>query len=536
MTLIPEYYQSLIRAAADDLRSLLWPENQDDAKTVQKGLILYRQGLVTNTRLEKDAATAVVHDVVPVHIKLDLHFFKKSTCSCPAKGICRHQLAAFFHIYSKVDSVSDWMEQWRLPLRTNGLPNIPGLKRAKDLLKQKEPQPDYDRWVANCIDAFHEVMPREETVPASEVYAYFHVYYRKIKTGAPVAREWRTLYFLIAALHSLHLLLLYSGEINHSEDEVGRYYGPALSSLLDEAKEAAGILSIHSVPFAFDPFLEKLRADASFLLDDELGQRKTRLELYMFLWTKLFKKEAWRQEELQNISARPESPSLLAAAAFQHVMLKEDGQALKVLAKLGKESAALLPDWFEEWSAHKEWERIGPFARHFAGVFGPFLQTLGSDGERKAFMEKSFAALDGYFSGGKSGGLYEQLLMQALPYSYEKYEEFLFGMKEYEKWADLHIYMGADLDSLPAGRLEFLERENPAALLPLYHQTVQKHIAVKNRANYREAVGVLKQLRGLYRELRRESDWREFFGRLAEETKRLRAFQEECERGGLFHA
>ena len=274
LTLIPEYYQSLIRAAADDLRSLLWPENQDDAKTVQKGLILYRQGLVTNTRLEKDAATAVVHDVVPVHIKLDLHFFKKSTCSCPAKGICRHQLAAFFHIYSKVDSVSDWMEQWRLPLRTNGLPNIPGLKRAKDLLKQKEPQPDYDRWVANCIDAFHEVMPREETVQASEVYAYFHVYYRKIKTGAPVAREWRTLYFLIAALHSLHLLLLYSGEMNHSEDEVGRYYGPALSSLLDEAKEAAGILSIHSVPFAFDPFLEKLRADASFLLDDELGQRE----------------------------------------------------------------------------------------------------------------------------------------------------------------------------------------------------------------------------------------------------------------------
>jgi hypothetical protein len=45
----------------------------------------------------------------------------------------------------------------------------------------------------------------------------------------------------------------------------------------------------------------------------------------------------------------------------------------------------------------------------------------------------------------------------------------------------------------------------------------------------------LKKLRSIYKKLNKETTWEYYLENLLEDTKRLRAFQEECQRGKLVH-
>ena len=54
MSLIPESYLEPLQWLAEQLQSTLVPDSEADAQVVQKGLILYRQGGVSQLKLEKD--------------------------------------------------------------------------------------------------------------------------------------------------------------------------------------------------------------------------------------------------------------------------------------------------------------------------------------------------------------------------------------------------------------------------------------------------------------------------------------------------
>ena len=62
-----------------------------------------------------------------------------------------------------------------------------------------------------------------------------------------------------------------------------------------------------------------------------------------------------------------------------------------------------------------------------------------------------------------------------------------------------------------------------------------KAIERKNRKSYKEAVRYLKKLRTIYKKLNKKTTWEYYLENLLEDTKRLRAFQEECQRGKLVH-
>src|SRR4051812_27095300 len=80
----------------EQVRELLIPTDAEDAKLVQKGLMLYRQGAVKQLQIFNNKITSMVQDVTNVYVKLDLVFASMSTCTCPAEGFCRHQVATFF--------------------------------------------------------------------------------------------------------------------------------------------------------------------------------------------------------------------------------------------------------------------------------------------------------------------------------------------------------------------------------------------------------------------------------------------------------
>jgi uncharacterized Zn finger protein len=76
-----------------------------------------------------------------------------------------------------------------------------------------------------------------------------------------------------------------------------------------------------------------------------------------------------------------------------------------------------------------------------------------------------------------------------------------------------------------------VEAAEPALLLPIYHQAVEKSIQEKNRTSYTNAVRYLKRLQALYQKLGQPERWSLYMQRLVHKYARLRAFQEELKKG-----
>jgi uncharacterized Zn finger protein len=78
-----------------------------------------------------------------------------------------------------------------------------------------------------------------------------------------------------------------------------------------------------------------------------------------------------------------------------------------------------------------------------------------------------------------------------------------------------------------------IERDEPALLLPYYHQAAERYIVMKNRDSYKKAVKLLKRLAKLYKKMKKTDEWEFFMDALVQRYSRFRAFMEELRKGKL---
>jgi hypothetical protein len=120
-----------------------------------------------------------------------------------------------------------------------------------------------------------------------------------------------------------------------------------------------------------------------------------------------------------------------------------------------------------------------------------------------------------------------------LPRSYYYYTAYLLQTERFRQWVDLQLSNRISPLNLYAAELKAVEKYDPALLLPLYHQAVERAVLEKNRTSYKTAVKLLKKLQAYYKKLGREAEWERYVHRLAMKFARLRAFQEELKRTGF---
>lgn len=542
---VPEEYREVMLFASGKIQELLRPEVEEDVKLVQKGLLLYRQGLVRQVKVDFDTTEATVQDVTPVQVTIDHNFLELSTCSCPIEGLCRHQLAAFFAAFSKIGSVSDWVESWREPIRKKQEATQWGLKRARDLLKTAgKLQPDYDRWVSTFHESFDAIMKGTGPIKAYVVAELFEVYSRRVKAGAPLEREWRLLYELIGSVTSFIKLSELTVELNHDREQIERFYRHVFFSIVEDVENCLQKLASHSLPFAFDAFIQRLKADSLQLLNGTPTVEFAEIYAYRMLWENLFKNKTWykqEQERLQPLIDQENIPftkrfCISMGYVYLSIFLREDEKALQYIKAFEITSVPTLGAVMNMLIDQKAWERMSPFVLYYIEIIKPYLGSLHEFYKKEQFANETLALMDAYCSAMKRHDLYENVLVQLLPFSYYDYSEFLFYQEKFDKWSELQGYMKISVDMLDNGDLREVQNKAPEALVPLYHQTIQDLINQKSRDHYRMAVRLLKKLRTLYKKQKNEADWVFFLNQLLEKTKRLRAFQEECKRGKLIDA
>lgn len=531
-----------IEVFAEELRELLHPTATEDAKLVQKGLILYRQGLVKQLQIWNEKVTSTVQDVTPCYVTLELDFLALSKCSCPGEGFCRHQMATFFAAYARVGSVADWVTEWREPIRESKAVAGWGLQTARDLIKANGVlEPDYGRWVHSFEVSFDTLLATKKYTSPYVVPELFGIYERRIHASAPVEQEWRLLYELIGIVVSFRKLATLSEQLGHDGDTVKRAYLHLFQNLLDDAEELAVKIGVQSLPFAFDSFIELLKEDAFALLTCAHELEVERIHLYRLLWVHFFKKKGWREEELTKIEARLkalqdwESPlTLMVAMVHLQFLVGDDEKAVKLFGQFS--AVEIVPHmvyWIDYLSGLKAWRRVGPVVEVFLQKVKGYLEALGGYHACVTFTRNALRAVAPYCAETDRVELYERALLSMLPYSFGDYEYLLFERGQYERWGELQAFVGLDFYDLPKERLKVVEKERPEVLLSMLHQTAQREIDQKNRSSYRLAVRHLKKLRTLYKKMKRVDDWEYFLETLLERTKRLRAFHEECRRSKL---
>ncbi|WP_066309730.1 SWIM zinc finger family protein [Bacillus sp. FJAT-29814] len=531
-----------VQELADELQDLLIAHSSEDARMVQSGMMLFRQGLVTQLRYEGGEFYATVQDVTPAKVRLDPEFLGLSECSCPGEGLCRHQLAVFFAVYSKVGSVSDWLAEWREPARETRSAAVMGLQMAKDLMKAgRLPKPDYDKWLQLFESSFDTLVGGKKYTNPYVISELFGIYQRRVMASAPMEQEWRQLYGLVAAVVSFRKLAVLTDELGFAEEAVRRAYGHCFHNLLDDADDLSGKISAQALPFAFDAFIERLKDEVFAALTCSAGFVQERVYLHRVLWTEVFRKKEWRQEEALRIGTRlkdlddEENPLALEVTMIHlYFLLDNDELALKLAGRI--DDPALVPFmiyWIDFFTVAKAWRRVGPVIDMFLSKLKGYLERLASYHSRSAFVRTALRAISGYCTENGRFEVFERAMLSGLPYSYADYEYLLFERGDYARWAELQAFVGMEYADLPKERVKMVEKERPDLLLGMLHQVAQKEIDAKNRSSYRLAVRHLKKLRTLYKKLKRVDDWEYFLDGLMERTKRLRAFHEECQRSKL---
>ncbi|MFT9600529.1 SWIM zinc finger family protein [Mesobacillus sp.] len=538
MAVIPESQASIFKEAAAKLNKMLKPEVEEDARLVQKGLMLYRQGTVHHMKYMVKSIWATVQDVTPVRVYINVSDPEESSCTCPAGSFCRHRLAAFFQAYGDVASVSDWVEAWRKPAKEQLNAEKWGLQRAKDLVKKDSRSGhDYESWASLFRVTFEEIVKGQGEPKPYVVPGLFRSYIRSVEVSAPLEAVWKNLYLIAASVHSYNLLTELARELGHDEEAVmDRYYRPLFEDLFNDAEEYIERLAYGTMPFSFDAFLEKLKDETVGLTVPDTSVGYDRIDLYRLLWEKLFKNGSWRDAERTRLEAfGDDKRDQIEEVALIHqlVLAKQDGEALKRFTALPVSSLPYMFYWLDGFREQREWNRMGPFIEYLVQQLRNYLKHLGDYYACKKFTRYALKLVGAYTREIGRGELYDRALAQAMPYSFYEYEDSLFEKKQYEQWGELQSYFGFEYNSISSERIKVLQKEAPEVLIPLYHQMVGDLIEMKNRNSYKQAARLLKKLRTVYKKLKRVPEWEEFFGKLLVRTKRLRAFHEECTRSKL---
>lgn len=512
-----------------------------NSSAIEEGLRLFRQGKADSFHIENEIIHAFVHDNGRWEVNLDLTFPALSTCSCNQKT-CPHQLAVFFTLYNQTGNLQDWMEQWR---RLTGIQSkkqppldIPGVYYASDLLKKRAANDGPEEW-KKMVDRFFsqtDWSPLKKNPYLLDMKA--QSLYRQLMTQGPIEREWKPLYQLFCSYFLFKKVVELCRTLGEDWNLIDRACSSTVYFFAKECEHASRELSVHATPFAFDRYLLYLKDDLSKLISRD-GQLFSNIciLLYMSLWTVLLKKEDWRKQELDRLQSEGLN-SYGQAAALLHQLLfldkKEEFAAL--FQKLGESIVDASLVWLDYFFSEPPYRKACFLLELVKEKLPAFLDSLSSPYHKRIFVADFLRLIDASWLAENKPHLFEDVLCQLFPYSYSVLLEFYIINEQYQKWTELQLLMGAELEELEQMGLKKLEKAAPECALPLYHWGISELIGRKNRASYKRAVKYLKKLRQLYKKLKREQDWERYWAGLQEKTKRLRAFREECRKGKLIDA
>ncbi|WP_187119468.1 SWIM zinc finger family protein [Bacillus testis] len=526
---------------SEQLQKQLDPKKPEDIVNVQRGLLLYRQDMVYQSAEEGTVLSGAVQDVVPCSVELDLQTPEKSRCSCNQQLYCRHQLAVFFTAYSKIRSVSEWVQTWKSG-QTRFSSESLQLQKAKELLRDEKPvELTYESWKEFMADMYKKQVAYHLSLSTYQLTTKWDQYIQRVKAKMPLENEWKLLYTFIMYFQTFLLTMQ-----TLKKEGLGYSTSQFLQREADELEErihyTAEQLARSSRPFAFDAFYQGIRADMHELLDPYVGLDGSSIDIYRTIWTHLLKEKTWRRDEFIALTHRLQETErngsedgfdcMEIAAIHLALLMEKEDTVMNLLEELRPKNYPLLAYWVRYFDEQKAVPFILFIMRHIHDYY----EVAPNIYRRKEFVQFFIPHIKRYCQRMKKLEQFEKFCENTLPYSFVQYSHYLLDHEKFKKWVELYLFSThADLEYIPSDELKMVANSEPTLLLPIYTSIVQEKIENKNRQSYKAAVRYLKKIKSIYKKEKQLDVWELYIQKIQSSHTRLRAFQEELKRGKLIH-
>lgn len=503
-----------------------------DPSALELGWNHFHRGHVKVLTLEKGALEALVKAQKDYKVLMQLSRFMDSSCTCPEEKPCSHMAAVLFSLYSSFGRPELLLQELKQAIqtkrRTQRSQNLKQARKAERSVKLA-PQQTIGQWHEWFETKFHGF-----TVTHQQSFDTFAEQVQE--TLIPEAVSWDP---ELRFIYQINLYMFILRKMERFYEETKSTYLSAyheqncrttsteiLSKLKKLCKESQTETWIKKVD---NKWSETLNLVGSFALNGKSSPIDW-LYVYRLLWWKDShpKRQQREAEQLRQrySSSQSQSPRkrdvLCMALAHFSVIHRDWEKACSILEDLHERRATDFFFYLEEAYSQQEWEVLLDWLRWLK----PSMIKSSQDDFRMLCQYWMEAAKH---SG--SDQEWVEVMESLLPRSFYYYTGYLLQTKRYQQWVDLQLSNQVSPLNLYTLELKAVEETDPALLLPLYHQSVERAILEKNRSSYKTAVRLLKKLQEYYQLLGRELQWKQYIALLSDKYARLRAFQEEFRKG-----
>ncbi|MGZ9584861.1 SWIM zinc finger family protein [Paenibacillus marinisediminis] len=525
---------------------------QMDLTVLESGWFLFRRFAIVSLQPEENSfIKAEVRDKQAYEVLLHTETLSLSKCSCDSGPLCRHLAAAFFQAYNMYGYHSATFlascrqyQQWLLEEK----PQIAAAPAAPEMMANTNTT--LFRTPKKIIDSAALPLPihtpgewhaffaanfdfKEDVIDTSIVHtaqAYYE--YANSDTWEPTVR-------LLYQLH-VQLFLLQAIDRNMhgqaSDWSFVRIQWKMEDQYMAALQEIEQLLEQLSPEEAYHSYPQAVASIKQYVIDSEANIERSSIDwtsIYQLLWEQLLRQADWQEVEYTRIEASlryatPESKTwryLQRIAAWQEVLQGLDAAAIDRLKSVGTQDK-LVYYWRimyyhadrNQWSALLRWIHfvMPAMERASRNDWAVFMRAWGQGAEHQPDAK-----------------VWHQVMVSYLHLTYWYYCDYLMKKGLYRTWVDIHLYRGISPREINKDMLRQLEQQDRELLLPLYHQSVERAIAGRNREAYRDAVRLMKKLKQIYKTLNRVPVWERYIQYISHQHSRLRALQEEIKKGKL---
>lgn len=511
---IAEEQEKFIRQTLRTIERELHPSVTEDEEIIRRALFAVRNQSVVFHRYVSvfSVLTTTVKDVHPTEVTID--FLSNSiTCTCPNNGWCRHKVSVLLSLYQHIDSVQEWISNWRSKKSVN----------LQALANVRTP----DNWLKMVDEVLSHYLEGAVEIPS---FLYLNIAenaLEKLNKQIPFEREWQPIYRLFMELAVVYQLSRHFTDLE-SEFHVDHYqhfFDKRFQSIQKIVHEISG----KSRLFATDPFFDKMQSMLREVMLEREGFVSRRMNLYLLFWDEVFYEKRRVLEELIFLQEQKHTkiPELLIVF---YIILKNHSALEENMRHIRPDHLGLYIG-LVKFAYSKQNERAGeillrgilPFLeaniQKVQPAFRPYVvSSIYSLYEKMDLTEDEELLL--YSSFGKDG--------------VQPYSDYLLKQKRYEEWVALQQLYPSSIEYLEFYGLKEVVEEAPAVVLPLYHFYAMEEIKQKSRLHYKQAVRIWKKMKTAAKKAGKMNFWEEYIVSIRNQYKRLRALQEELEKGNLF--
>lgn len=503
----------------DTIAKKLHPSILDDEELIRRAAFFVRNGAVsiTNYYPQEHKIDFTIRDVSNIEVTYNL-LDDTFSCPCPMHKPCRHIVAAVFYLYQQYESLSTWISDWRSTADQAQL----------TLLKDERSPRSWDFLVENFFRKFISSYP-----PTSFYLLEFAVHDLKaqIRKSRPFEREWQPIYEVYVNLSILIKIWPYLEPFAESNMRNRVYH--FLHEYVEELDDYLAQLASKPRMFAADPFYDEMMERVRHFYFEMESLIRFRKHVYLSFWDALVTDKATREKEvefLQNLDKTEDDIPLNMVLPYFYLTLSKMDELLEAADKMEREQ---LLEWVEvcEKALHSSnKEMVSELARKLLPHISYYLNEVIQNPSRVMLIRRLELLFDSVqLDSEELENLYQSFGL----YGVQSYSNLLLKEKRYRDWMALHQSANSSLEYAEACGLSIVKEEAPEVLLPLYHHYAMRFINEKNRYSYKQAVRIWKKMKQVAKKSNDTDYWNAYVENVREKYRRLRALQQEIEKGNL---